>query len=202
MQHIEIELEQPFTDDELAQIELYRRRFSELWANWESLKAQGISLGGKFENPEQGKIAGRGCGIERHRLKGFYLDYRFFNAKDEPTNYFKISKLIGKKSRDSRVKELLKYNNTNWKNPATFAGWHGFSPDRLIDTLFNAHIFHSGDIDQKMRFDEFSEAVESDVFHYELTFCIYQRMLVIRNLNWVLLPLNSANRTRIRLPSQ
>lgn len=126
MQKIEIELEQPVTDDELAQIELYHRRFSELWANWESLKAQGISLGGKFENPKQGKIAGPSCGIERHRLKGFYLDYRFFDAKDEPTNFFKISKLIGKKSRDSRIKELLKRNNSNWKTLRHFQDGTGF----------------------------------------------------------------------------
>jgi hypothetical protein len=89
-------LYQPLSSEHFDRIELFRERFRELWSNWESLKSAGINIGGSFSSLGDGKVSGPGCGIEIHRLKGFYLDFRPFYAKKEATHYFGVASLVGR----------------------------------------------------------------------------------------------------------
>src|SRR5574341_657849 len=109
---IRIPLSRKISRDSYQQIELFRARFKILRENWESLKGQGLKLGGMFSmNHLRGKrFTGSSCGVDPFRLKGFYVDFRFFCAEGEQTNIFKISNILGKHCSDKRLHRELSYN--------------------------------------------------------------------------------------------
>lgn len=182
----------------MEQIELFRDRFRELWSNWESLRDAGISLGGHFSNQGEGEVRGSGCGMDVHRLKGFYLDFRPFWSSGEATNYFKIASLIGRHCRDRRLHACLRDNREDWKNAGLLHEWHGIRPDEMIDTIFNGELFHS-DAEKRKRRRHIRSLLSDELAHHCLVFSIYDRMLVIRNLNWVVEPLEGDN-LHVRIP--
>lgn len=184
----------------LEQIGLFRLRFRELWSNWESLKKQGLKLGGGFSNHGDGKVSGPGCGIEVHRLKGFYLDFRFFWAKKEPTQYLKISSLLGKQCTDTRLHQCLLSNKKQWREAGFLHEWHGVQPDEMIDVLFNAELFHSAP-NKRERMRYVRTLMSDDLAHHCLVYSVYTRMLVVRNINWVVQPLER-ERQYVRLPAE
>ena len=184
----------------LEQIELFRLKFKELWSNWESLKRQGIILGGSFMNHGDGGVSGSGCGVEVHRLKGFYLDFRFFYAQDEPTYYFKIVALIGKYCTDSRLYQHLRCYKEQWKDAGLLHEWHGVHSDEMIDILFNAELFHSTP-EKKERLRYIRALMSDELAHHCLVYSVYTRMLIIRNINWIIQPIETGLQY-IRLPTE
>jgi hypothetical protein len=176
------------TDEALEQIELFRIKFRELWSNWESLKKLGPSLGGSFSNLGNGKVSGPGCGVEVHRLKGFYLDFRFFWAQREPTEFFKISSLLSRHCTDQRLHQFLLNSKEQWKEAGLLHEWHGIKPDEMIDVLFNGELFHS-DRAKRERMRHVQTLMNDDLAHHCLVYSIYSRMLVVRNINWIIQPL-------------
>ncbi len=194
-----ISLTTEISKEALEQVELFRIRFRELWSNWESLKKQGLSLGGSFSNHGNGKVSGPGCGVEVHRLKGFYLDFRFFWAQKEPTEFFKISSLLGKHCRDNRLHRCLSSNKDQWKEAGLLHEWHGIKPDEMIDVLFNGELFHS-DPNKRERMRYVQTLMSNDLAHHCLVYSVYARMLVVRNINWVVQPLSQAGQN-VRVPA-
>lgn len=195
-----IALTTTMSQDALEQVELFRIRFRELWSNWESLKGHGLSLGGGFRNLGNGKVSGTGCGVEIHRLKGFYLDFRFFWAQNEPTEFFKISKLVSKHCLDKRLQKCLSSNKEQWRNAGFLHEWHGIKPDEMIDTLFNGELFHSDHV-KRERIRHVQGLMSNDLAHHCLVYSVYERMLVIRNINWIVQPLDQAN-PHVRVPTE
>lgn len=183
-----ISLTTEMPDDALEQIELFRLKFRELWSNWGSLKGQGLALGGSFSNHGDGKVSGPGCGVEVHRLKGFYLDFRFFWAQKEPTHFFKISSLLGNYCSDTRLHECLSSNKEQWKEAGFLHEWHGIKPDEMIDVLFNGELFHT-DPAKRERMRQVQKLMSDDLAHHCLVYSAYTRMLVIRNIDWIIQPL-------------
>lgn len=186
------------SEKELEQLNLFRIRFRELWDNWESLKKQGIALGGNFTNLGGGKVDGPGCGIETHRLKGFYLDFRFFYAQKEPTHFYKVISIIGKHCDDRRLHALLKSNKKQWAEAGFLHEWHGVKPDEMIDALFNGDLFHSVP-EKRVRVQEIYNLMHDELAHHCLVYSVYSRLLVIRNINWMISPLSSGSQC-IRIP--
>ena len=123
MSDLLIPMDSPLSKDVFDQIELFKSRFKELWSNWESLKELGINLSGNFSRNDSGSISGASCGVDPHRLKGYYLDFRFFWAEKEPTYYFKIAQLIGKNCSDHRARRCLADNKSSWKEEGVFHEW-------------------------------------------------------------------------------
>lgn len=201
MTDILIKLNRKFDESEYQNIELFRERFRILWENWESLKSLGIQLGGSFSNKnENKKITGDSCNIEIFRLKGFFVDFRFFYAEKEPTKYFNIASLLSKKCNDQRLYALLKENKDNWNDASLLEGWHDFTADEMLKYYFHGEIFHSFS-DKKEGMKRVLEVMENELVAHAITYTVYNRMLVIRNLAWVLAPL-SINNQKIRLPSE
>lgn len=195
-----IPLSKPLTEEAMNQIQSFRERFLELWDNWESLKKLGIKLGGSFQNKGNGQVDGPSCGVEHHRLKGYYLDFRFFHAQKEPTHYFKVSNLIKFHCEDPRLRKCLDIDRESWHSAGVLTDWHGFTAESLISSLFNGKVFHNAQ-DVKPTLNDLRLAMSDDLANHELTFCIYNRMLVIRNLNWVMMPLSLENQF-IRIPER
>lgn len=195
---IDVQLIRPISNIELERVDLFRLRFRELWSNWESLKSLGVKLGGSFQNNGLGVINGAGCGIEHHRLKGYYLDFRFFFADKEPTHYFKITNLVCGLCDDKRLRKCLAEDREAWHRAGILREWHGYSADEITRTLFNGSFFHSADNFQE-ELKKLRLAMNDELVHHLLTFSIYDRMLVIRNLNWIIAPLTLESQL-IRLP--
>lgn len=195
---IDIPLTLPLPIKGIHQIRLFQARFSELWSNWESLKNSGIKLGGGFQNNFDGTVTGSSCDIERHRLKGFYLDFRFFFADKEPTHFFKILNLIRTHTEDYRLHEIIELNKKKWHDAGILDSWHGYSADNLIRLLFNGSLFHSDEKLQK-ELEQLESLMSDELAHHLLTFSIYNRMLVIRNINWIIEPLSQKNEY-VRIP--
>jgi hypothetical protein len=195
-----IPLTTEMSGEELEQLDLFRYKFRELWDNWESLKAQGISLGGYFSNLGGGKVDGPGCGIEVHRLKGFYLDFRFFYAQKEPTHFYKVTSMLGKHCEDQRLYACLKSNKEQWVEAGLLHEWHGVKPDEMIDVLFNGDLFHTVP-EKRERMHEIQTMMHNDLAHHCLVYSVYLRMLAIRNINWVIKPLIGRSQ-RVRIPAE
>lgn len=200
MADIIVPLAAPMGKEALQQLQLFRDRFTELWSNWESLKKHGIKLGGAFANRGGGKISGPGCGVEIHRLKGYYLDFRFFWAKKEPTHYFKVSALIGKHCTDTRLRKCILENKKQWEEAGLLHGWHGIHAEDMIQALFNGQVFHSDSV-LKSQVDQMQELMGNELAHHCLTYSVYSRMLVVRNLNWIIEPL-TARCQQVRVPGE
>ena len=188
MTGVQVSLDTPFQPRQLRQLELFRARFSELWANWESLKLQGIKIGGTFSTNNGGGIDGPSCGVERHRLKGYYLDFRFFWAKKEDTHFFKVTSLVTKHCSDQRLRRCIEVNKKNWNDAGMLRTWHEISAEEMIQTMFNAKLFH-GEQHLQTKLAHIDSMMSDEMAHHLLVSCIYDRMLVIRNLNWMLEPI-------------
>ena len=195
-----ISLTTEMSGEALEQMELFRLKFRELWSNWESLKKQKLSLGGSFSNLGNGKVSGPGCGVEVHRLKGFYLDFRFFIAKREPTEFSKVCSLLGKHCVDRRLHQCLLSNREQWEEAGFLHEWHGIKPDEMIDVLFNGELFHSNPAKrERMRYVR--TLMSDDLAHHCLVYNVYARMLVVRNISWVIQPLEQ-NHQHVRVPAE
>lgn len=193
-----IQLSEPITEAQYDQFILFRMRFQELWNNWTSLKALGLKLGGSFQNKGNGVVSGPGCGVEHHRLKGFYLDFRFFHAQKEPTHYFKVAKLLSKHCNDERLRDALAEDRETWITAGMLSDWHGITPDDLINSLFNGRYFHNA-TDMRPALEQISRSMTDDLANHELTYCIHRRMLMLRNFNWYIAPLTFENQL-VRAP--
>ena len=201
MTEILLPLQNEISENEYQTIELFRERFKILWENWESLKSLGINFGGSFSNKEgDKKITGDSCNIDIFRLKGYFVDFRFFYGQKEPTNYFKVASMLGKKCNDPRFHKLLKTNKESWNEESLLHGWHKYSINEIFDCYFNGEVFHSTQ-EKRESVKELLSIMESDMVIHEMAYSTYNRMLVIRNLNWVLSPLNH-NTQQIRLPQE
>lgn len=199
MKGVQISLDIPFQSEQLIQIELFRTRFKELWANWESLQQQGLKIGGTFETSNVGSIHGPSCGVERHRLKGYYLDFRFFWAQKEDTNFLKICSLVTKHSADARLRKCVDVNKKYWGNAGMLREWHKITAEEMIQVMFNAKLFH-GAKDLKEKLAKIDLIMTDEMAHHVLVSCVYDRMLAIRNLNWMLEPITSHSSV-VQIPS-
>lgn len=198
MNELILNFDKSISKDDYQRIELFRYRFRILWENWESLKRSGIQLGGSFQNHGLQKFTGDSCKIESFRLKGYYVDFRFFYSQKEPTHYYSITVIIGKHCHDKRLQKCLRTANQNWKDAGILEGWHGYQADDLLNYWFNGEIFHS-EQEKRNSVQKRLERMDSDLAHHLLTVAIYDRMLVLRNINWMLKPLSMTSQV-IRLP--
>lgn len=199
MDKLILNFDKPISKDDYQRIELFRYRFKVLWGNWESLKRSGIQLGGSFQNHALQRFTGDSCNIESFRLKGYYVDFRFFYSKKEPTHFYSIIRIIGKHCHDERLRKYLKSAKQNWENAGILREWHGYKADDLLNYWFNGEIFHCGNEEKRNSVQKVLERMDSNLAHHLLTFTIYDSMLVLRNINWMLRPLSMTSQV-IRLP--
>ena len=166
--------------------ERFNLRFKELWANWDDLKENGINLSGNFELQGDGRIHGRNeLGVDRFRLKGFFMDYRHFAAQKEPIEFGRICNLIKKHFNDSRVCSVIDHEKKRWKNCAGLSSWHpNLTAEQFLLAEINENYFHSNATNEKnITLEEVRSKMSEDARLYEMTYIVYERLLCIRNLN-------------------
>ncbi len=195
-----IPVSKPLPPSALEELDAFRFRFRQLWDNWASLKAQGIRLGGSFSNLGDGRVTGPGCGIEIHRLKGLYLDFRVFWSQDDKTQYLNVASLLGKHCSDGRFRRYLVKAKEDWNHAGLLSEWHGVTPDEMFKVIFNGVLFHT-EPKQRERLRYIQSLMTDDLAHHCLVYSVYMRLIVIRNLNWVIEPL-MLEQQYLRLPKK
>lgn len=170
-------------------LELFHRRFDILWSNLKDLKL-GV-FHGSFKKNRDGSYAGGFDLPSSFRLKGLYVDYRHFYLEQEPTNYYKLLKFISWLSNDNDFHQFLKLEKKKWKSSFIENGWFKFNDISLntkfiIDLWFNAEIFHSKERKKIQELLKFQQLFENRTAQSILFMAVYDTILVIRNLHWVI----------------
>jgi hypothetical protein len=159
--------ERPNTEKLNALVQ-FMLRCDELWSNWQSLRKDGIKFGGGFGNNGDGRVGGPGCGVEIHRLKGLYMDFRFFWAEGERTNFRRVCSIAGRLTGEVRVHKFLAELRKDWAESGMLSEWHGYSPDQLTRLMFNGTLFHADD-SFKFRIAKLRDAMSDELAHHLLT---------------------------------
>ncbi|WP_270727779.1 hypothetical protein [Shimia sp. Alg240-R146] len=197
-----IPLSDHFRDEELKNLQVFHSRFVELWENFEDLKAMGFNLNGGHYRDKHNKIQTTAdLGVSRFRLKGFLVDYRHFDHQNEPAYFNSIVNKIRQRCRDADVTALLDENQNHWREAGVLRGWSNeFSANQFLQAMFGEDLFHSNPKGQrKVRMREIEAKLSSDAIWYEIAMMAYDRLLVVRNLNWILHPVYSG-RCELQIP--
>ncbi len=187
MAEVVVPLSEPITAEHADQFKLFHYRVNELQSNWDSLLSQGLRIGGSFSRDDYGRIRGDSCGVEIHRLKGLYLDFRFFYAQGERTHFYAVAKQVDRVCSDPRIRKVTTRLRSNWKEPGFLHGWHRFEPDKLFDAMFNGELFHSGK-DKVKQLERIQAVMNDELAHHCLVDSISSRILVLRQMDVVLQP--------------
>ena len=75
-----------------------------------------------------------------HRLKGLYLDYRFFDAQKEVTNFRRACNQLAKEFDDAIVREVSRKLRERWDQVPDMQKWHGWKFAEIVDLFFNASL--------------------------------------------------------------
>tara|TARA_Y100000780_G_scaffold230984_1_gene254539 strand:+ start:1180 stop:1785 length:606 start_codon:yes stop_codon:yes gene_type:complete len=194
-----IELTEAMDEQALRTIQLFRERLAELERNWTDLESEGFTVLGWVGHNSECKLNTTGTSVNVHRLKGLYIDFRFFWGNDEPSNFYTIQKLIGKHCREvGSVKKALKYNNQQWKRAGTGKKWHGLDTDEMINVIFYGSIIHQVE-DKQPALQSVKSILSQTAVHHLLAITIRERMFPLRSLEQMLSPLTK-DRQVVQVP--
>jgi hypothetical protein len=111
-----------------------------------------------------------------------------------------LQDILGRHCADTRLHRCLSSNKEQWKEAGFLYEWHGIKPDEMIDVLFNGKLFHS-DPAKRERMRYVQTLMNDDLAHHCLVYSVYTRMLVVRNINWIVQPLEQRNQY-VRIPAE
>lgn len=188
-----IPLHRQLQDAELADLRLFSDQFEEFWSNYQDLRDSGLDLQISL-SAENGRVSANAMNLSRHRVKGFLADYRLFHDRSsERISFTKIVRLLHEACPDPELAEIIERNQKEWHSPLIpMAGWHNdFTVADILETTFNTRIFH---IDDRPRYsDKTKEALalafDENAVWWGVLLIAYNRMLCIRNINWIIGPI-------------
>ncbi|MEG3768832.1 hypothetical protein [Alteromonas sp. 14N.309.X.WAT.G.H12] len=180
---IKIPINSSIDPESVSDFQLYIVRANELLDNYQDIKKLGFDFGGghMLLRDSNGLVTGAEVKVDKHRLKGLFLDFRFFIGNDEPTNFLRFSGAIGKYSDADSFRKYLKSLKCTWKNEGILKGWVGVNACELITTYFNSKAFH-GRLDAEEKYKVLIEAMDSKTLDWLLCYYIDDRILCIKNL--------------------
>jgi hypothetical protein len=190
------------------EIELFRRRFRVLWSNFKDLKLGQFSAG--FTKQHDGRFTGGFELPNEYRLKGLYVDFRHFHLNDEPTNIDCFSNYLASLTESRPFRRFLREEKKASRSSFLENGWFQHRGKRLsstqfLDVWFNAEIFHSNrgprssPLKTKTLLD-WMEVFTDQTAKSLLFMAVYDRILTIRNINWVAMEFSASN-MNLRMPS-
>jgi hypothetical protein len=171
------------SDEEWRCIEVFRRRATDFIEerNRLNLGRFGIHL----SREPDGNLSGRAALPPERELKHLYLSFRFFYHKDEPSSFGKVANIVSRAISDPLVREAIKRIKAQWKGSFsdTLSQFHGrkYSSEEIIDSWFNAHIFHS-DYNKEQKLKELKSLLKDDLSHIALFMAIWDAGLAVSNL--------------------
>ncbi|MER0374475.1 hypothetical protein ABRZ67_21860 [Vibrio vulnificus] len=184
-----IKLKSALHQDEILSLVLFHKRYTVLRENYLDLQKSGFRISGNYSLSDDGVISSQVCPINHFRMKGLFVDFRFFYAQKEKTNFYKVcNSILSKHVEDSRFRALIRNNVNNYREVGMSKDWHGYAADDLLNYWFNGEFFH---LDQEKwpKVHEVLEAMDSDTAMHVLGEIIYSRLECIRNICFVSKPI-------------
>lgn len=181
---IKISIQPNILDQVKVEIGLYISRAKELIDNFEDIQNAGLSFHGghSFYKDENGFVTGGDININRHRLKGLFLDFRFFIANDESTNFLKFTGMLGRLSEEPLFRKYLKSEKKIWKDEGIMKGWVNVNACDLIVTYFNSKAFH-GQLEGEEKYKTLIERMDSKTLNWLLCYYIDDRVRCISRIS-------------------
>lgn len=176
-------------------IDLFKRRFEELWDNLQELNLNKIS--GSFGRNDDGSYVGEiECLPSFHRLKGLYVDYRHFYLEKEDVNFEKFTKYLATIT-DSQEYRLylksLRKGNVSFVESAFFEYKdRRIQASVLLKIFFNAELFHN-DAEMILLKNDIDNMFRSETLRSLLFMIVYERILKIKDVYWSVSQLNKNN---------
>jgi hypothetical protein len=121
----------------------------------------------------------------RHRLKGLFVDFRFFFGAREPTNFLKFIKILGRLSDDAGFRNVLYESKESWNEKGFLDGWSKIPPLEMISVYFNSQAFHGRHINET-DYLKLVKSFDQNTLEYILVSYISDRIQCITNISWVL----------------
>lgn len=194
-----VKLDEPMGEQELRTVQFFRDRLAELERNWSELEDEEFTVSGWLGRDADGKIATTGIPVSIHRLKGLYVDFRFFWGNDEPSHFFTVQRLIGKHCNTSTaVKAALKANKKQWQDSGAGTKWHGLDIEVMIHAIFYGSIIHEAE-DKQAALEQVNSVLSEPAAHHILASTIWARTHALRSLDWTLSPLRE-DRQVVQVP--
>lgn len=186
MEFKQVPLTSPLSTDMKDSVELFLYRAAELIENYDDLKKKGVGFGGSSNYSfEDGVISGPSLNVCRHRLKGLFVDFRFFFGNDEPTNFLSFTGVLGKLTDDVGFRSVLKESKQSWKEKGFLDGWSKIPALEMIRIYFNSQAFHGRHINEG-EYLKLIKSFDQKTLEYMLVFYISDRIQCIKNISWVL----------------
>lgn len=171
------------SDDEWRCIEVFRRRAADFIEERSQLKL--LKFGIHISREPDGNLAGSAPLPPERELKPYYLSFRFFYHKEEPSNFGKVANIVSKAINDPLIRDAIKRIKAQWKGSftETLSQFHGrkYSSEEIIDCWFNAHFFHS-DSKKEQKLKELNLLLNHDLSRIALFMAIWDAGLAISNL--------------------
>jgi hypothetical protein len=197
------DFEKQLTDVEWESVLYFQFRAIDFLENIEDLNLPRLrSLSGTFEDGRRKFRSGIYPG--RHRAKSVYLDFRHFFANDEPSNFYKILKLVSKKvDKDSDAHEFyagLREKYAKWLTKRLDKNDRNFSNEHIITTWFYTEYFHAGRKDQRQKRDDILAAFFDESIQEKLFWEVVHVEHLIKTLYASLRDLEKASKTTVYYP--
>lgn len=197
------DFEKQLTDEEWKSVSYFQFRAIDFLKNIEDLNLPRLkSLSGTFEDGKMKYSSGIYPG--RHRAKSLYLDFRHFYANDEPSNLYKILKLVSRKvCKDSDAHYFyagLKEKYGKWLKKRLDNNVREFSNENIINTWFYTEYFHAGKKDQRQERADILAAFFDESIQEKLFWEVVHVEHLIKTLYASLKDLEKASNTTVYYP--
>jgi len=112
-------------------------------------------------------------------LRSFYMAFRFFYLKKEPSNFLKIANIIKRKTNNPLAKKYIDQLKDMWSGALARQQIQiiyndiELTPTLLMDLWFNSHYFHS-DVDKDKKLLEIKNVLTIDVCRVLLADAVYE----------------------------
>ncbi|MDF1669107.1 MAG: hypothetical protein P1U83_05785 [Roseovarius sp.] len=192
------------SDDLLDKSNLFSSQFFEFWSNYEELLTHlgGVRVSLHFELQNDNTMTGSGFDVSRHRLKGLYLDYRKFHSQNEPICFLQFCNSLKRTFREECAQQELDDLKQQWISPEVpVVGWHNdFTVADVIESYFNEELFHVGTNSKtSVSIREIRKQWGPQVLDAVTSQIVLSRLLLIRNLNWMVEPILIGD-SKLRIP--
>lgn len=184
MERVEIKVS-AFGGSERDSIRAYQRRVPELMATRVVMSAASIRGKLKWES---------GAGLQTFAnlppeddLRSFYMAFRFFFLKSEPSYFMRVANIIGRHAQHPLVHSLLDRLRAQWTGAlarqqfSIRVNGRALTTELLVDLWFNAHYFHSNP-QKEAELNLLNSILSQDLNRYLLADAVFEATKAVGDL--------------------
>jgi hypothetical protein len=182
---VKININELFTEEEIKQIRLFLKRAKELSKTPVITAGSKISMNIYYEKKKGTRFSVTLPSEEDLRL--FYMAFRFFYLKKEPTHFLTIANLVNRKLEDPLIRDYIKWLKDMWRGALARqqvrvgVNRQELHSHFLIDIWFNSHYFHS-DKEKDKKLSKIKEVLTEDATRFMLADAVFQATKAVLRL--------------------